>query len=172
MALTSCRECRQEISTEARACPYCGAPFPARAQWKGTGIDWRTEAEMFGYPVVHVAFGRDASGRLRVARGIIAVGQFAIGAFTFAQFGIGIIFGFGQFIFGLTAAAQVAVSVLFGVGQFATGYVAVGQVVLAYYGLAQVGLAQYLWTPENKDPEAVEFFLRLAERLGLAWPAR
>lgn len=28
MALTFCRECRERVSTEARACPHCGAPSP------------------------------------------------------------------------------------------------------------------------------------------------
>ena len=30
MALTNCRECGQQVSTEATACPHCGAPSPAR----------------------------------------------------------------------------------------------------------------------------------------------
>jgi hypothetical protein len=103
-----------------------------------------------------------------VAKGVIAIGQFGIGLFTVAQFGIGVVFGFGQFIFGLTALAQFAISVLFGVGQFAAGYIAVGQVVLAYYGLAQVGYAEYLWSVARQDPEAAEFFRQLAEKIGLS----
>lgn len=31
MPLEPCRECHREISTEARSCPHCGAPHPARA---------------------------------------------------------------------------------------------------------------------------------------------
>ena len=30
MALTACRECAKEVSTEAAACPHCGAAAPAR----------------------------------------------------------------------------------------------------------------------------------------------
>ena len=30
MALMPCRECSQQVSTEARACPHCGVPDPAR----------------------------------------------------------------------------------------------------------------------------------------------
>ena len=122
----------------------------------------------YGYPLVHIAFGRDAHGKLRVARGVIAIGQFAIGLITIAQFGIGLLFGFGQFILGLTALAQFAVAALFGLGQIATGYIAVGQVVLAYYGLAQAGFAKYIWSSARKDPEAAEFFRQLAEKIGLS----
>ncbi|OIQ78754.1 hypothetical protein GALL_395360 [mine drainage metagenome] len=32
MALTKCRECGKEISTEATSCPHCGAPKPATAK--------------------------------------------------------------------------------------------------------------------------------------------
>lgn len=167
MALTSCRECEKEISTEAKACSHCGAPHPARKDWKGRGYEWKSQTTLYGYPLVHIAFGRDKQGKLRVAKGIVAIGQFAIGVITIAQFGIGILFGFGQFIFSLTAVAQCAVAVIFGLGQFAAGYIAIGQFALAYYGLAQMGFAKYLWSSGRKDIEAIDFFLRLAEKVGL-----
>ncbi|MDZ7261509.1 MAG: zinc ribbon domain-containing protein [candidate division KSB1 bacterium] len=165
MSITTCRECNKEVSTDARACPHCGARYPARKEWKGSGIDWRSKTSFYGYPVVHVAFGRDAQGKLRIAKGIIAIGQFAIGVITIAQFGIGVLFGFGQFIFGLTAVAQFAVTVVFGIGQIATGYIAIGQFALGYYALAQAGLAKYLWSVGRKDIEAMEFFRQLAEKI-------
>ncbi len=104
---------------------------------------------------------------MRVAKGIVAIGQFAIGVVTIAQFGVGILFGLGQFVFGLAVVAQFAVGIAFGLGQLATGYVAIGQVALGYYVLAQTGFAQFLWSTKAKDPEAVEFFRRLAGQLGL-----
>lgn len=165
MALASCRECGKDVSSEARSCPHCGAPRPALKEWKGTGVDWKSERTLFGLPLVHVAFGRNAQGRLRVARGIIAIGQFALGVVTIAQFGVGVLFGFGQFIVGLTVIAQFAGAVVFGVGQFATGFIAIGQFVFAYYGMAQMGWAKFLWTPKQKDMEAVAFFHTVWEKL-------
>ncbi len=167
MPLTKCRECEKEISTEARSCPHCGAPWPAKEEWKGSGVDWKSNATWYGFPLVHVAFGRDAQGKLRVAKGVIAIGQFAVGAIAFAQLGIGIIFGFGQFIFAPIAIGQFAIALLFGLGQIATGYIAIGQVVLAYYGLCQAGYAAHLWSSAHKDPEAVEFFRQLADKARL-----
>ena len=108
MALVACRECQHEVSDVARACPQCGAPFPGRRHWQGTGYDWKSRTTVCGYPLVHIAYGRDARGKLRVAKGVIAIGQFAIGLITIAQFGIGFLFGFGQFFLALTAIAQVA----------------------------------------------------------------
>lgn len=163
MGITRCRECQREISTEARSCPYCGVPFPARKGPAGRGFEWKSKQTVYGYPLVHIAFGRDAQNRWRVAKGVIAIGQFAIGLVTFAQFGIGVLFGFGQFMIGLTAVAQVAIAGLFGLGQFATGYIAIGQLALGYYALCQVGFAKHLWTQAAKDPVAAEFFRRLLD---------
>lgn len=165
MPLTQCRECQKEISSEARNCPHCGAPFPARKRWKGSGFEWKSKQTFYGYPLIHVAFGRDAQNRIRVAKGIIAVGQFGIGLITFAQFGVGVLFGLGQFILGLTGVAQFAITGLFGIGQFATGYIAIGQLALGYYALAQVGYAKFIWSPDVKDPEAVEVFRQLLQNV-------
>lgn len=167
MTLLPCRECRREISDQASVCPHCGAPSPTHTEWKGTGFEWKSSRTFYGYPLVHIAFGRDARGRRRVARGIVAIGQFAVGLITVAQFGVGILFGFGQFICGLTAVSQFAVALVFGIGQFATGYIAIGQIVLGYYGLCQLGIARYIWSTAKSDARAVDFFHNLARQTGL-----
>jgi hypothetical protein len=118
-----------------------------------------------GYPFIHVAFGRDRQGRRRVAKGVIAIGQFGIGLITVAQVGVGILFGFGQVMFGLTAVAQVAITALFAVGQVAVGYAAIGQIAVGVYALAQFGVAEYLWSVDQRDPAAVEFFQNLWEQI-------
>jgi len=169
-SLVPCDDCGRMISVRAAACPHCGAPrkgaprtvSAARPDW---GFEWRSKAEFLGYPVVHVAVGRK-DGKLRVAKGIIAIGQFAIGLVTVAQFGIGFLFGFGQFILGFTAVAQFAVAVLFGLGQFATGYVAIGQFALGYYGLGQLAFARFGWDSRGKDPVAQEFFRGMLSHFG------
>ncbi len=129
--LTACRACRKDVSLEAYMCPHCGAPFPARKLGPASGYEWKSKARIFGIPLVHVAFGRDKNGKLRVAKGFIAIGQFGIGAITIAQFGVGAIFGLGQFTvapiavgqfaFGLAALGQFGIGLLYGAGQFATG---------------------------------------------------
>jgi hypothetical protein len=127
--LTSCRDCRKEVSKGAVHCPHCGAPFPARARWGGQGYEWKSKAHILGIPLVHVAVGRDAQGKLRVAKGIIAIGQFGVGVITVAQFGVAGLFGIGQFM-----AAPIAI------GQFALGLAAIGQFAIGgLYGLGMVG---------------------------------
>jgi len=116
----------------------------------GWGVDKELGPRIFGYPFVHIAFGRDARGRLRVAKGVIAIGQFAIGGISIAQFGVGLIGGIGQMILAPLALAQLA-----------AGYITVGQIVIGYMGLAQAGLAVHLWSMHRADPEAVRFFKEL-----------
>lgn len=135
-ALVQCRVCGKPVSRAAHACPACGAPFPGQAQWTGYGYEWKSKAEFHRLPLIHVAWGRDQNGRRRVARGIIAIGQFGVGVITIAQFGIGVIFGLGQFVLapiaigqfalGLVAVGQIGIGILAGLGQLATGLFAAG----------------------------------------------
>jgi hypothetical protein len=161
MALVPCRACRHEVSDIARACAQCGVPFPGRPGWQGTGYEWKSRITVWGYPLVHVAFGRNARGKLRIAKGVIAIGQFAIGVITIAQFGIGLLFGFGQFFLALTAVAQVALTPVCGIGQLATGYMALGQLAVGYYALGQITYAVHGWSINQRDAVALEFFLGL-----------
>ncbi|MFA6034656.1 MAG: hypothetical protein WC889_17285 [Myxococcota bacterium] len=153
------------MSDQARSCPRCGAPFPANNAWSGWGYEWRSKTSVMGWPLVHVAVGRDAKGKLRVARGVVAIGQFAIGIITLAQFGVGLLFGLGQFTAGVVTVGQFALGGLFGLGQFATGYLAIGQFALGYCILAQTGFGELRWTQTVKDPGALEYFIRIFGRI-------
>jgi len=162
-----CRICGQTVRTDARHCPHCGTPDPARGYIKTSGFEWKTDVELLGYPLIHIAFGRDANGKMRVARGVIAIGQFAIGAFTIAQFGVAFIFGLGQFMAAPIAIGQAAIGLLFGLGQLATGYAAIGQLAIGYYAIGQTGFAYHFYGPGRHDPLALEFFRTWAEKLGI-----
>ena len=171
MPLQACPDCCNQVSDSAIACPHCGWPGPSPVAAPRRGYEWKSRTKLFGIPLVHVAFGRDPTGRVRVAKGFVAIGQFGIGAVTIAQFGIGIILGAGQFAFGVFGIGQVVVGLVLGVGQFAAGVLAIGQIVVGIYGLCQTGWARYLWSPDRVDMEAVALFstiaLRISQLLGL-----
>lgn len=40
MALTTCRECGKQVSTDAKACPHCGTSEPAKKKAKGGIGKW------------------------------------------------------------------------------------------------------------------------------------
>ena len=93
-----------------------------------SGYEWKSKAVILGLPLVHIALGRDQkTGRFLVARGVLAIGQFAVGIVAIGQFSIGLLFGLAQFAAGLFTVAQFAAGVIFGLGQFATGIIAIGQ---------------------------------------------
>ena len=113
-----CRECRHEVSEQARACPQCGAPFPAREKWDGWGFEYKSRATLFGLPWIHISFKYRPTKRPVPARGVIAIGQFACGIITLSQFGAGVI----------------------SVSQFTIAGYAVAQFALAYSLVAQMGI--------------------------------
>jgi len=171
MARIECPECRARVSDQAAACPKCGYPIKpaAAAPQAGRGVwgyEWKSDAKVLGWPLVHVAVGRDKhTGRLLVAKGLIAVGQFGIGLITIAQFGVGLLLGLGQFIVGLISISQMAAALYFGLGQFATGMSAIGQFAFGRYVLAQIGYGQHVWSTKLKDPQAVEHFQQMWQYL-------
>jgi hypothetical protein len=126
------------------------------------GYEWKTKANVFGFPLIHIAIGRDRkTGKLLIAKGVVAIGQFAIGIISFAQFSIGALIGFGQFSIGIIAIAQFALGILFGLGQFATGVITIGQFAVGKYVLAQIGYGEYVWSAIIKNMIAFEFFKNL-----------
>jgi len=100
------------------ACPHCGAPYPAKDKWDGWGYEYKSQAEIMGLPLLHVSFKYRPNRRPVVAKGVIAVGQFACGIFTLSQFGIGVV----------------------SVSQFTVAGFALAQFALAYSLIAQMGL--------------------------------
>ncbi len=127
------------------------------------GFEYKTPLTIYGWPLVHIAFGRDENGRFRIAKGVIAIGQFGIGLITIAQLGFGALFSFGQLVGGLFAIGQVAPAVFFGIGQFTTGHVAIGQMAIGDWVLAQLGLGIHVWSTTTTDPAAVAYFTGLWE---------
>ncbi|RPJ63010.1 MAG: zinc ribbon domain-containing protein [Dehalococcoidia bacterium] len=116
--MKKCRDCQHDISEQATSCPNCGAPYPAREKWDGWGYEYKSKAAILGLPLIHISFKFSPKMMPVPARGIIAIGQFAIGIITISQFGIGII----------------------SISQFTIAFLALAQFALAYSLLAQIGL--------------------------------
>jgi hypothetical protein len=113
-----CRECGHEVSEQALTCPNCGAPQPAREKWDGWGFEYKSEATLFGWPLLHISFKYRPNRRPVPAKGIIAIGQFGLGVINISQFGVGLI----------------------SVSQFTVSGYALAQFGIAYSLIAQFGL--------------------------------
>lgn len=107
--MKQCRECQHTVSEQALACPNCGTPYPARARWDGWGFEYKSAATVLGWPLVHISFKFRPNYMPVPARGVIAIGQFAVGVVNISQFGIGV-FSLGQFAVSVYAVAQFAIA--------------------------------------------------------------
>lgn len=113
-----CRECSHLISENAAMCPQCGAPYPAKEKWDGYGFEYKSKATLGRLPILHLSFKYRPNKVPVIARGVVAIGQFAIGFISIAQFGIGIV----------------------SISQFALGVWVIGQFCLAWSFIGQLGL--------------------------------
>ncbi len=105
--MKKCKECQQDISEHALACPNCGAPTKDKKE--GWGFEYKDKTTIFGIPLVHISFKYQANGRPVPAMGIISIGQIGIGVINISQFGIGVI-SISQFTISVYALAQFAIA--------------------------------------------------------------
>ena len=103
---------------------------PTETPPAASGFEWESRWTWLGRPLVHVAVGQTAEGRLRVARGIFAFGQraegfFAVGMVATGFFSCGIL-SFGVFSCGIVGIGLFAAAGLNAVAPIAYGLCAVG----------------------------------------------
>jgi serine/threonine-protein kinase len=164
MALIPCEECGKQISDRAYSCPHCGLR-------RLVGYEYRSRMAIFGWPLLHVAFGRDlATDRRRVAKGIIAVGDVAVGLLAIGSLAFGGL-ALGGGAIGVIALGGGAIGLLLAlgggaiggiaVGGAAIGLVALGGGALGYYALGGGALGVHAYGGNAQDPMALRFFQEL-----------
>jgi hypothetical protein len=118
------------------------AAVAAAGNGQVVGQDRRSAAEVLGWPLWHIATGRDPlTGRWRLARGWYARGQHAQGLMAVGQKAQGWL-AIGQLAYGLVAVGQLGIGLVASVGQLALGgLLAVAQLLVALIGVGQVALA-------------------------------
>jgi tRNA A-37 threonylcarbamoyl transferase component Bud32 len=147
-------------------------PRPAPPLWL-RGLDYKSKATLFGLPLVHVASGTDpATGRVRVARGIIAIGGVAQGVVAFGGVAFGVfsfgglalgVFCYGGCGLGLVVFAGLAVGLLAAAGGLAIAPIALGGEAIGWMAYGGRAIGTHRLDPMTADPVAQRFFLSWAK---------
>ena len=156
MALIDCPECGNQISEKAIYCPMCG--YTEKSPGAFYCFEYISKKKLFGLPLVHIVLGPSidpATGKVRVAKGIIAIGGFAIGGISFGGVSIGVL-SFGGVGIGIAAIGGLALGLVLAMGGMAVGFIAVGGCAVGYYAIGGGAFGIHALGGNANDPQLAE----------------
>ena len=132
------------------------------------GWEYKSKGTCFGLPWLHICSGIDPStGKRRVAKGVVAIGDIAKGVFAFGGAAYGMV-AFGGLAVGGFACAGCALGLLsFGglalalvaaYGGFAIAPIALGGMAVGYYAFGGAAFGAHAAGGNASDPQARNFF--------------
>ncbi|MFV1968907.1 MAG: serine/threonine protein kinase, partial [Pirellulaceae bacterium] len=157
-----------EIKTDVELIGGIGH-FPM-ATHRMLGYEYRSPRELFGWPLVHIATGIDPrTGRKRVAKGIIAIGDVAVGGLfalgggavgpiAIGGCGVGLytIGGASLGLFGALGGAAIGLGV--SLGGLAIGTLAAGGGAVGYYAYGGGASGVHPWGANFQDEAAAQLW--------------
>jgi hypothetical protein len=137
-----------------RECTACVARGPV------IGFEYKSEASLGSLPLLHITTGVDAAtGRPRVARGVIAMGNIAVGGVAIGGVALGL-FALGGLSIGLLLAlGGTALSLGVSFGGLAVGSVAVEGLAVGFsYAVGGAAFGPAVIDGQRCDEAARQFF--------------
>ena len=125
------------------------------------GFEYRSEQELFGWPLIHITKGYDPkTGNRLVSKGVIAIGEIAIGVLAVGGFALGGLAVGGMGV-GVIALGGLAIGILSAGGIALGGFAAVGGVAYSLvYAIGGIAHAQYVISPFRVDREIFDLLGR------------
>jgi hypothetical protein len=186
-----CGNCGYQLTglTDSSKCPECGKPIVEvlqRGQSLPHGRRYRSATHIFGLPLVDVAIGAHGKQRIGRARGIIAIGDIAVGLIAMGNIvavgvvslggalGIGVlslsacavgILAFGGLAAGGWAWGGIAAGVI-ATGGLAAGWLAVGGMAIGHYAAGGAAMGPHVVTALQRDPAAAQALADFAWLVG------
>ena len=158
MSLMPCPECGNEISDKAVMCPMCGYSSHG-AMGSLYCYEYVSKRKLFGLPLVHIVWGptiNPATGKPRIAKGIVAIGGIAVGWLALGGVALGLV-AFGGVGLGLLAAfGGVGISFGLAAGGLAIGTIAVGGCAVGYYAIGGGAFGVHAVGGNANDPALME----------------
>jgi hypothetical protein len=122
------------------------------------GYGYSSKAQILGIPLLDIAYGVDpVTGRMRVAKGIVAIGQISIGLFSFGGLAMGGL-AFGGLAIGAIALGGASFGAILALGGVAAGYSAIGGAAVGHYAMGGAGFGTHVIDATQQSPEAFRYF--------------
>lgn len=108
-------------------------------------FEYRSKLQIANIPLVHINFGsfKNDEGKVRIAKGIFAIGNISIGVFSLGLLSIGIL-SIGVLSIALLCAISVLAIAYFSIGAIAIGYISLGSVAIGIYSIGAISIGAHV----------------------------